>query len=76
MPKILSDQASPFLSAQRLVSRSASSASKFFSIVDAAYEAAEQYEQLAKLTPDDLKRRGVANGDLKKHVFNILVRPS
>ena len=62
--------------ARSLVRRAAQSVSAFFSIVDAAYEATHQYQQLAQLAPGDLERRGVVCGDLNKHVFDILARQS
>jgi hypothetical protein len=52
-----------------LIKRAANGVRRFFSVAVAAYDAADQYRQLAKASPNDL----IARGDLNRDVFKILV---
>ena len=42
---------------------------RFFSVAVPAYDAADQYRLLTKVSPNDL----IARGDLNRDVFKILV---
>ena len=52
-----------------LIKRAADGVRRFFSVAVAAYDAADQYRQLTKVSPNDL----IARGDLNRDVFKILV---
>ena len=53
----------------RLIMRAAHGIRRFFSVAVAAYDAADQYRQLTKVSPNDL----IARGDLNRNGFKILV---
>ena len=38
------------------------------------YAAAAEYEELSKLSKEELKRRGIGRGDLPQHIFETLTR--